>query len=113
MDVLIVIVNYRSAGLAVDCLRSLQPEVAAFPGTARVVVTDNASGDDSVPILEAAVVENGWSSWVEIKALDRNGGFAFGNNAGIRPSSSPRPSLRDTSGCSIPTPWSARARCRH
>ena len=54
MNLLIVIVNYRSAGLAIDCLRSLEPEVAAIPG-ARAVVVENASGDDSADRLAAAI----------------------------------------------------------
>ncbi len=86
LDVLIVIVNYKTAGLIVDCLRSLEPEIASFRGgRARVVVTDNASPDDSVPRLEAAVRDNRWSDWAEIQPLERNGGFAYGNNAAIRP----------------------------
>ena len=87
MRVLVVIVNYRSASLAIDCLRSLAPEVtgpAAVPGV-RVVVTDNASGDDSVPRLTAAVRDNGWGDWAQILPLPRNGGFAYGNNEAIRP----------------------------
>ena len=48
---LVVIVNYRTAGLTIDCLRSLQSEVGALAGR-RVVVTDNASGDDSVERLD-------------------------------------------------------------
>src|SRR4051812_41551380 len=87
MRVLIVIVNYRSADLAVDCLRSLAPEVRALggPAAARVVVTDNASGDDSVPRLTAAVRDNGWGDWATVRPLARNGGFAYGNNEAIRP----------------------------
>jgi N-acetylglucosaminyl-diphospho-decaprenol L-rhamnosyltransferase len=85
MDVLIVVVNYRSSRLALDCLKTLEPEIRGFSGKARVVVTDNASGDGSAEALFAAVSENGWDSWVEIKPLDTNGGFAFGNNAAIRP----------------------------
>jgi GT2 family glycosyltransferase len=84
MTLLIVIVNYRTAGLAQDCLRSLQDEVGTVAGT-RVVVTDNASGDDSVARLEAAVRANGWAAWASIRPLERNGGFAAGNNAAIRP----------------------------
>lgn len=83
-DVLVVIVNYRVAGLVVDCLRSLEAEVAARSGL-RVVVTDNGSGDDSVPQLEAAVRAHGWGGWVEVRPLARNGGFAHGNNEGVRP----------------------------
>lgn len=84
MRTLIVIVNYRTASLVIDCLRSLAPQVAAAPGT-RVVVTDNASPDDSVRELRAAVLANGWSDWATIQPLSNNGGFACGNNEGIRP----------------------------
>lgn len=83
-SVLIVIVNYRSAEVAIDCLASLEPEVLAHPG-ARVVVTDNESGDDSVARLEAAARDRGWGGWVEVRPLGRNGGFAAGNNAAIAP----------------------------
>src|SRR5262245_7797137 len=84
MKLLIVIVNYRSAGLALDCLGSLRDEVGTV-GTTRVVVTDNASCDDSVARIGAAVEGNGWGGWATIQALERNGGFAAGNNAAIRP----------------------------
>lgn len=84
MSLLIVIVNYRSAPLAVDCLASLAPQIADVPG-ARVVLTDGASGDGSVEHLRDAIARHGWSTWVEFKPLERNGGFAYGNNAGIRP----------------------------
>ena len=84
MNLLIVIVNYRTAGLTVDCLHSLATEVAGMPGT-KVVVTDNASGDDSVSRLQAALEENGWSGWASVQPLEHNGGFASGNNAAIRP----------------------------
>jgi hypothetical protein len=83
MRLLIVIVNYRTAGLTVDCLQSLAGEVAA--AGAKVVVTDNLSGDDSVSRIGSAIAQNNWSSWASLMPLDRNGGFAFGNNAGVRP----------------------------
>lgn len=79
----IVIVNYRTPELALDCLRSLVPQVDAL-NNGRVVVIDNASGDDSVAKLQSAITQNGWSNWAEVMPLDRNGGFAYGNNAGIR-----------------------------
>ena len=85
MRLLIVIVNYRTAQLTIDCLRSLAHEMPALPPGTCVVVTDNASGDDSVPRLTAAVLDNGWSPWAEIMPLPRNGGFAWGNNEAIRP----------------------------
>ena len=83
-NVLIVIVNYRSAGLAVDCLRSLETEVADYP-TARVVVVENASGDDSAEILNSAIESEGWGGWASLVKAPRNGGFAAGNNVAIAP----------------------------
>src|SRR4051794_23393886 len=87
----VVIVNYRTAGLAVQCLRSLAGEVAALPGT-RVVVADNASDDGSADALQAAVRANGWD-WATVLALLENRGFAAGNNAALRPllAASPAP----------------------
>jgi GT2 family glycosyltransferase len=79
----VVIVNYRTAGLVVDCLRSLTPEVATLPGT-RVVVVDNASGDGSAEHLAAAIASHGFGAWVTLLALPQNRGFAAGNNAALR-----------------------------
>ncbi len=83
IPLLVVIVNYRTGDLVIDCLKSLAEEIAAIPG-ARVEVVDNASGDNSVARLAQAIGENGWS-WVTLRALSANGGFAFGNNAAIGP----------------------------
>ena len=85
MRLLIVIVNYRTAQLTLDCLRSLAPEIPGLPAGTRVVVTDNASGDDSVAKLDAAVRDNDWGEWAAVMPLPRNGGFAWGNNEAIRP----------------------------
>jgi N-acetylglucosaminyl-diphospho-decaprenol L-rhamnosyltransferase len=84
VNLLIVIVNYKSADLTIGCLRSLVAEQKVIPGL-KVVVTDNQSADDSVEKLGAAVSKNGWSDWVTIQPLQRNGGFAYGNNAAIAP----------------------------
>lgn len=83
-DLLVVILNYRTPDLTIDCLRSLVTEVESLPGT-RVVVSDNASGDGSVEKISAAINTQGWSNWVSLMPLARNGGYAFGNNAVIRP----------------------------
>jgi GT2 family glycosyltransferase len=84
---LVVIVNYRTGPLVIDCLRSLAPEVAAAGrfGPVRVVITDNGSSDDSPAQIEKAISDNGWNEWAHLEPLGRNGGFAWGNNAAIRP----------------------------
>ena len=81
--VLVVIVNYKTPALTVNCLRSLQHEQQALPG-ARVTVVDNASGDGSPETIEAAIRENEWQ-WASLLPLEENLGFAGGNNAAIRP----------------------------
>lgn len=79
----VVIVNYRTADLAVDCLRSLAPEVAALPG-ASVVVVENDSGDGSAERLTAAIAAEGWSGWARLLPAGGNRGFSAGNNVGLR-----------------------------
>lgn len=84
MKLLIVIVNYKTAGLTVDCLRSLAAELPGLNGETRVCVTDNASGDGSVDEIRAAIDANGWD-WATVMPLPANGGFAYGNNRAIEP----------------------------
>jgi GT2 family glycosyltransferase len=91
--VLIVIVNYRTSDLAVECLRSIEAE-AGDPAVARVAVVDNRSDDGSVERLQAAIARNGWSAWAELIASERNGGFAAGNNLAIRAELSRPPAER-------------------
>jgi GT2 family glycosyltransferase len=81
-DVAAIIVTYRSAALTVEGLRSLERERARGDIRLRAVVVDNASGD--LAEIGAAVRANGWEDWVTLLASARNGGFAYGNNLGIR-----------------------------
>ncbi len=83
MSVLIVILNYRTPRMTLECLESLAMP-GGRPAHSRVVITDNASGDDSVAQMTAAIESRGWSDWARVMPLPRNGGFAYGNNAAIR-----------------------------
>lgn len=83
MSTLIVIVNYRTPALVVECLRSLEAEVHHCDATS-VFVVDNDSRDGSLAHITAAVNEHGWSHWVQVVASPVNGGFAYGNNIAIR-----------------------------
>lgn len=82
---LIVIVNYRSGRLVIDCLQSLESEVRASPG-ATVVVVDNCSGDGSADLIAQQIAAKQWSGWAQLVRAKLNGGFSYGNNAAIRPS---------------------------
>jgi len=81
--VFVIVVNFRTAPLTVQCLASLAADVSP-PGSGRhVIVVDNCSGDDSATQIESAIRQHGWQGWVELLAMPRNGGFAYGNNAAI------------------------------
>ena len=82
IEVAVVIVSYQSAELAIECLKSLHAERDAGNLRLRVVLVDNASGD--LPQIAQAVERMGWSSWVTPVLAPKNGGFAYGNNLGIR-----------------------------
>lgn len=74
----VVIVNYRTGPLVVDCLESLAQERG--PGMdLRVCVIDNASPDGSAAVIEQAVAAAQWE-WVRVIRSPTNGGFGAGNN---------------------------------
>ena len=78
----IIIVNYKSAALILDCLHSLYGGAGSGGGGSEypfeVLVVDNASGDDSQQRITAVFPRVIWIS------VDYNAGFARGNNEGIR-----------------------------
>jgi len=78
----VVIVNYRTADLAIQCVRSLQSEATANPSL-RVMLVDNASGDGSPERLRQGLADLITSGFVEVVPLALNGGFGWGNNQAI------------------------------
>jgi GT2 family glycosyltransferase len=82
MRLAIVILNYRTPQLVVDCLASLDGQVEV--GTDLVVVVDNASGDGSVETIQEAIATHQWESWVQLVPSPINGGFSAGNNVGMK-----------------------------
>lgn len=83
-SLLVVIVNYRTANLVIDCLRSLVPEVQSLSDV-QVKIVDNNSQDGSVEKLSAAIKAEGWEAWATLIPSEHNGGYAYGNNLAIRP----------------------------
>jgi len=78
----VIIVNYKTAELTIDCLQSLfvEREACSFD----VIVVDNDSQDGSFEKILGAIASEDWNNWATVKASDYNGGFAYGNNIAIR-----------------------------
>jgi len=76
----VVIVNYRTPDLAIDCVRSLEGERADFPDL-HVVLIDGGSADGSAERMMTAFPAD--NDWVSILPLPINGGFAYANNQGL------------------------------
>ncbi|PHS26818.1 MAG: glycosyl transferase family 2 [Methylophaga sp.] len=78
----IVIVNYKTADLTIECLRSLNNERVL--NCFRVIVVDNDSQDGSFQKISLAIEAEGWVDWAKVQSSGFNGGFSFGNNFAIR-----------------------------
>ncbi|MBQ8619652.1 MAG: glycosyltransferase family 2 protein [Clostridia bacterium] len=77
MDVSVIIVNYHSAQMVIDCIRSIfEKNVKA---SYEIIVVDNASGDGSVELLREA-----FGSRIKVIASDVNLGFGKANNLGAQ-----------------------------
>jgi len=73
-----VVLNYVNHGETVACVDSIE----TLPGDDyRIVVVDNASPNDSLEVLRARYRSD---PKVTVLASGRNGGYSYGNNAGIR-----------------------------
>jgi N-acetylglucosaminyl-diphospho-decaprenol L-rhamnosyltransferase len=78
----IVIINFRTPALVIDCLRTLLPELSGL--AAKVVLVDNHSGDDSPRIIRDWVAMHDNKNKILFVQSGTNSGFAGGNNTGIK-----------------------------
>lgn len=79
----IVILNYRTPKLVLDCLATLVVQ-ARSESAVQIMVVDNASPDGSADVIEEALKQRGWTDVVRLVRSPVNGGFAAGNNVGIQ-----------------------------
>jgi N-acetylglucosaminyl-diphospho-decaprenol L-rhamnosyltransferase len=82
ISVAAVIVTYKSADLAIACLRSIESERLRSDLQISAIVVDNST--DDYPVVLQAIETNDWSGWVKLARAPRNGGFAYGNNLGVQ-----------------------------
>src|SRR5262245_21054891 len=79
LSLAVVIVNYRTADLTIQCVDALAAERARI-GAFDVIVVDGNSGDGSAETLSAHFGAAPWRDWVSVLPLDLNGGFGWANN---------------------------------
>lgn len=80
MDLSIIILNYHNKNLTKELLKNLTQELS-LPFEYEIIVVDNASYDGIKEIVE--------NKFPQVKFIqsDKNGGFAYGNNLGIKEAS--------------------------
>lgn len=76
MDVSIIIINYKSAALVLDCMASIYQQTHRY--SFEIIVVDNDSQDDCRQKVSALYPATRWLQ------TGYNAGFARANNAGIR-----------------------------
>lgn len=81
-NIAIIMVNYNAGKLLAGNLRQIADSAPAGC-TVQVFIVDNQSPDDSFNILQHAIADQKLNN-VSLIAADRNGGFAYGNNVGIK-----------------------------
>ncbi len=83
VELVVIIVNYRVPQLTLRCIESLLDDSADMPPF-QIHVIDNHSGDDSPRIIGDYLDEKGLRERVLLTPSPINGGYAYGNNIGLR-----------------------------
>jgi GT2 family glycosyltransferase len=82
MQIIIVIVNYKTANLLLKCLDSLRKYLLTH--NVKIVISDNNSPDDSVSIINNYITKEKLGRNIKLLVLPKNGGFSSGNNEAIK-----------------------------
>jgi N-acetylglucosaminyl-diphospho-decaprenol L-rhamnosyltransferase len=80
-DLAVIVINYRTPELTVDCLKSVSAEIRDM--NACTVLVDNNSADGSIDKIEWQAKNLGLGDSLVIYRSPTNGGFSAGNNLGI------------------------------
>jgi len=81
MDLSIIIVNWNTQDILLQCLESVEADLAVSELATEVIVVDNASTDNSVKLVKEKF------PWVDLIENSENVGFAAANNQAIEQSS--------------------------
>ena len=77
----VVIINYKTPEMTIDCVSSVLSEVHSE--NAVIVIVDNNSADGSIEKIEFWIRENNFQDKIFFCKSPKNSGFSGGNNIGI------------------------------
>ncbi len=81
-ELAIVIINYKTPHLVIDCIDSVIPEIKNL--NAKIIIVDNYSNDNSCDEIQKWVDNNKVQNQIKLISSSNNGGFSDGNNIGIK-----------------------------
>ncbi len=80
LELLVVIINYKTKQMTIDCLKTVLPQLEAKH---EIVVIDNSSKDGSAEAVQEWIAQNQHSNKISMIHASSNSGFSGGNNQGI------------------------------
>ncbi|MEM8729307.1 MAG: glycosyltransferase family 2 protein [Pseudomonadota bacterium] len=80
-EIAVSIINFRTAELTLQCVRSVLADMEGIDG--HVVVVDNFSGDGSLEAIAAWIARQPQGTPVSLVKSETNSGFSGGHNQGI------------------------------
>jgi len=80
-ELAVVIINYKTPDLVIDCIESVIPELKGL--NAKAIIIDNHSGDNSCDKIQEWIEQNKAKDKVQLIPSTHNSGFSGGNNRGI------------------------------
>ncbi len=86
IDIVISVINYRTADLTIACMASALAELRQAAGqgiSGHLVVVDNASGDGSAEAIEAWIAQEAADAPLSFVRSPSNSGFSGGHNIGM------------------------------
>ena len=83
MQLQTILINYKTPEMTLKALTAFMREMGDRAGVS-VTLVDNASRDGSVERLSEEIRLRGWEDRVFLVESERNGGFAYGVNFGVR-----------------------------
>jgi GT2 family glycosyltransferase len=78
----VVIVNYKTPKLAIDCIHSLHNQLNSKYD--KIIIVDNNSGNNDINFIRNTIEHDGLSDLITLISSPVNNGFSAGNNIGIK-----------------------------